>query len=482
MLLLASLLFYAWGEPYYIFLMLLSILVNWGIGLLLGKRKSALLLLLAILFNMGLLGHYKYYDFFATTLNALAGKELLATKELALPIGISFFTFQAMSYVIDLYRGKYKAEKNLFDLALYISFFPQLVAGPIVKYIDVKEQLHSRKTSPEKTGEGIRRLFYGLGKKVLIANTLAQAADQIYEMDLNNVTGAFAWLGAILYTLQIYYDFSGYSDMAIGLGKMFGFDFLENFNYPYLSRSAGEFWRRWHISLGTWFREYVYIPLGGNRKGTGRTCLNLFIVFAVTGLWHGASWNFIIWGVYYGVLLIAERLFLGKFLEKHLIFSHLYAVLMFVFGWVAFRVDDSLIRLGGFLKRMLLPWEFTSSDFAWQEIISHQTLAMMIVGVLGCGLLQWFCEKMFHTSPWTLSAEKRMNAETNANAETNVDKETCMTTKTRTDANIYMAMGKDSNLETAFSVIEYLFCIVIAVCSILYLASNAYNPFIYFRF
>ena len=302
LLLLASLIFYAWGEPKYILLMLAAIFVNYFIVLLMdrfGKAKH-LLLLAAVVFNVGMLGVFKYTDFFIDLANQIAGNAVFELKNIALPIGISFFTFQAMSYVFDYYRGEYAAEKNPLNVALYISFFPQLIAGPIVKYRDIRLQIRDRSISGEKTVAGIRRFVYGLAKKVLIANTLAAAVDQIYALDPVHITGPVAWFAAAGYMLQIYYDFSGYSDMAIGLGKMFGFDITENFNYPYISTSIREFWRRWHISLGAWFKDYVYIPLGGNRKGEARTCINLMIVFAITGFWHGAALAFLFWGIYHG--------------------------------------------------------------------------------------------------------------------------------------------------------------------------------------
>lgn len=270
LLLLASLVFYAWGEPRYIWLMLWVILFNYLIGLFMDcyESKKKLLLILDIFINIGILGYFKYFNFLIEVLNKCTGKAIESTK-VSLPIGISFFTFQILSYIIDLYRGQYKAQKNLLHLALYISFFPQLIAGPIVQYKDIDEQLNHRICTLEKTAWGIRRFVYGLGKKVIIANIIAQCVDTIYALDYSDLTGTLAWIGAILYTMQIYYDFSGYSDMAIGLGKIFGFDFRENFKYPYLSYSIQEFWQRWHISLGTWFKEYLYIPLGGNRKGGG---------------------------------------------------------------------------------------------------------------------------------------------------------------------------------------------------------------------
>ena len=284
-LLLGSLIFYAWGEPLYILLMLFSILINYVFGILIDKDRPYrnLLLIISLIFNIGILGYYKYVGFLVEVINNLTGRNI-ELPDVALPIGISFYTFQILSYIIDVYRGESSPQKNIINLALYISFFPQLIAGPIVKYKNINEQLINRKCTIEKTGEGIRRFIIGLGKKIIIANTVAKCADAIFALDLINVTGILAWMGAICYTLQIYYDFSGYSDMAIGLGRIFGFEFQENFRYPYLSASVQEFWQRWHISLGTWFREYLYIPLGGNRMGNIRTYINLFVVFCITGL------------------------------------------------------------------------------------------------------------------------------------------------------------------------------------------------------
>lgn len=297
-LLIASLLFYAWGEPRFVFLMILSICCNWYIGKRIecSSNYKHILLFLGVLFNLALLGCYKYMGFAIKIINILWQKEILSVPEIDLPIGISFFTFQAIAYIVDIYRGEAKAQNKLVNTALYISFFPQLIAGPIVKYKEICQQIETRVITGEGMASGFRRFIYGLSKKVLISNTLGKSADLIFSMDITAISGKMAWSAALFYTFQIYYDFSGYSDMAIGLGKMFGFDIPENFNYPYLSKTIGEFWRKWHISLGTWFREYVYIPLGGNRKGNIRTYANLFIVFLLTGLWHGASFTFIVWG------------------------------------------------------------------------------------------------------------------------------------------------------------------------------------------
>ena len=299
-LVLFSLLFYAWGEPVYIFLMLFSVAVTFTGGLLIEKNpgRKRQILVITLVINLALLGYFKYLNI------------------VALPIGISFYTFQALSYVIDVYRGEVQAQHNLGHMLLYISFFPQLIAGPIVKYRDIAAQITGRKETIQKFSAGVMRFCWGLGKKVLLANAFAEVVDEIFKYGPYAVTRKALWLGAVLYMMQIYYDFSGYSDMAIGLGKMFGFEFQENFNYPYTSHSVQEFWRRWHISLSSWFRDYVYIPLGGNRKGVICTYRNLLIVFFLTGMWHGAGPAFILWGLYHGLFLILERVWLGKRLKK----------------------------------------------------------------------------------------------------------------------------------------------------------------------
>ncbi|MBO5509089.1 MAG: MBOAT family protein, partial [Lachnospiraceae bacterium] len=305
----ASLVFYAYGEPVYIILMLLSTVANYLFGLLLDKYKNKnsgrLILIVAVIANLTLLGVYKYADMICGLVSDIF-KIKIQSPGLALPIGISFYTFQAMSYIIDVYRDEVKAQRNYLNVLLYISFFPQLIAGPIVKYHDIEKQIQSRKQKSEDVARGLRRFIIGLSKKVLISNVLAVAADNIFSLDIYQVNICSAWIGAIAYMLQIYYDFSGYSDMAIGLGHMFGFSFSENFKYPYASVSIRDFWRRWHISLSTWFKEYLYIPLGGNRKGRVRGWINRLIVFFCTGLWHGANWTFVLWGIYHGVLLFFE--------------------------------------------------------------------------------------------------------------------------------------------------------------------------------
>lgn len=342
-LLIASLFFYAWGEPKYIFLMIVSIAFNYIFGLKVDSnnlKEKKLWLIISIIFNLSLLGIFKYSNFFIDNINSLFNTNL-NIPEVALPLGISFFTFQTMSYVIDVYRKDGKSQKNIFDLALYISLFPQLVAGPIVRYQTVDNQINIRKHSINKFASGVDRFVIGLGKKVIFSNQLGLIADSVFAAQVSNLSMLEAWLGIICYTLQIYFDFSGYSDMAIGLGRMFGFEFLENFNYPYISQSVSEFWRRWHISLGSWFRDYVYIPLGGNRVSTIKQYRNLFIVWSLTGIWHGANWTFMAWGLYYGILIGLEKAFLNKFLEKlPRIFRHVYLVLLVMIGWVFFRSEN----------------------------------------------------------------------------------------------------------------------------------------------
>ena len=340
-LLLASLIFYAWGEPIFVFLMILSIIVGWFAGLKIEQATTPLdkkkFLIVAVGFHVIILFIFKYLTFIASELGLLLNQEFSFIK-IALPIGISFFTFQLLSYLFDVYYGKATAQKNLLHLGLYISLFPQLIAGPIVRYETIKDQILNRKETLHNFSDGMMQFIYGLGKKLLIANYVAQIADNIFDSGAVEMSIATAWLGAVAYALQIYFDFSGYSDMAIGLGKMFGFQFPENFNYPYISRSATEFWRRWHISLGTWFRDYVYIPLGGNRVSKARWIRNMFTVWALTGIWHGANWTFLTWGLLYFVLLIFEK-FAG-FTGKMGGISHVYTMAMVIIGFTIFRAEN----------------------------------------------------------------------------------------------------------------------------------------------
>lgn len=346
-LLLASLVFYAWGEPVYIALMVLSIFFNYAVGrdISLAREnrrdvRATVQFILALVFNLGVLGFFKYADFLVDNLNGIFGAHI-PPLGLPLPIGISFYTFQVLSYIIDLYTGKIRVQKNLLSFALYISLFPQLIAGPIVKYRDIEAQLTGRKESWNKYSRGMGRFVVGLAKKLMLANTLGAVYSGIQAQDVGSLSALAAWTGIACYTLQIYFDFSGYSDMAIGLGSMFGFSFNENFNFPYIASSITDFWRRWHISLSSWFRDYVYIPLGGNRRKTPRVIFNLLVVWLLTGLWHGAAWNFVLWGLFYGVLLIFEKFVLGDRLERiPSPVRHLLTMLLVMCGWVLFSAPD----------------------------------------------------------------------------------------------------------------------------------------------
>ena len=341
-LLLSSLFFYAWGEPRFVVFMVIAIVQGYVFGLLAEKfrdrpKRAKLCLWASAVVSLGLLGYCKYADFFISGFNTLTGLSL-PLLHVALPIGISFYTFQILSYVIDVYRGDAAVQRDPLKLALYIAFFPQLVAGPIVRYTTVAEEIDERHESVSEFSAGAVRFLFGLGKKMLLANAVARIADAAFAAVMPSVL--FAWLGAVAYTFQIYFDFSAYSDMAIGLGRMFGFHFLENFNYPYVARSVTEFWRRWHISLSTWFRDYVYIPLGGNRCSRARNVWNLFVVWFLTGMWHGASWNFIAWGLWFFVLLVGEKFLWGKALERlPSLVRHAYAMVLVVFSWVLFRAE-----------------------------------------------------------------------------------------------------------------------------------------------
>ena len=338
-LLISSLFFYAWGEPKLVFLMMITILVGYVLGILTEKhcKYKKVYLVFAILFSLGTLGYFKYADFFITNFNATTGLSVPLLR-IALPIGISFYTFQILSYNIDVYWGNVKAQKNILHLATYITMFPQLIAGPIVRYKDVALQLENRTHSIDKIGLGVRRFILGLSKKILIANVLGELCEIFRQSNEKSVL--FYWMYAIAFSLHIYFDFSGYSDMAIGLGKIFGFDFIENFNYPYISKSITEFWRRWHMSLGTWFRDYVYIPMGGSRVKPIRMLFNIAVVWMLTGFWHGAAWNFVLWGVFFAVLLVVEKLFLLKQLEKSKIVSHIYVLLLVVISFVIFNATS----------------------------------------------------------------------------------------------------------------------------------------------
>lgn len=360
-LLLASLGFYAWGEPKFVFLLMLSIFVNWIFGLFVDRHRedrvrSKLVIFIMVVFNLSILYAFKYLMFTIANINRFLGTDFTVSK-IMLPIGISFFTFHAISYVIDIYRGKAAVQKNLFHVGLYIVFFPQLVAGPILRYSVIADQIMGRKETFEDFSKGVCRFLKGFGKKILLANNFALIADAAFSLNNNELSVSFAWLGAIAYTLQIFFDFSGYSDMAIGLGQMFGFHFPENFNYPYIAKSTSEFWRRWHISLGSWFRDYVYIPLGGSRvESQSRLVFNLFVVWLLTGLWHGASWTFICWGLLYFISISLEKVTnFEKWKPDETyakVIKHVYTMLLVVFGWVLFR-STTIGSAAAYLKTML---------------------------------------------------------------------------------------------------------------------------------
>lgn len=367
-LLIADLIFYGWGEPVLVFLMLFSILINYIAGILIEKsnsnnKKRKFILIASVVIDLGLLGFFKYAGFITNNLKVVLPFLNIPLISIPLPIGISFYTFQIMSYTIDVYRGDTEAQRNIIAFGTYVSLFPQLIAGPIVRYRDVDDQLVERHENLQLFSRGIRLFLLGLAKKVLIANPVGLIWDNMRQMQGGGAL--VSWVGIIAYTFQIYFDFSGYSDMARGLGNMFGFEFLKNFDYPYISKSITEFWRRWHISLSTWFKEYVYIPLGGNRKGLPRQIFNLFVVWGLTGLWHGASWNFLFWGLYFGVILVFEKLFMLKALNKMpAVIKHLYSLVFIVFGWVIFYYSDDV----GGIKAMftfistLFTGSFISSD------------------------------------------------------------------------------------------------------------------------
>ncbi len=437
-LILASLLFYAYGEPVYVILLLVSVVLNYLFGLGVAGRKKKAVLTAAVIVNIGLLFVFKYAGFFVSSLNSLLpGSAALPVPKLSLPIGISFYTFQALSYVIDVYRGQTEVQRKFFRLLLYVSFFPQLIAGPIVKYHDIEKEIATRNATVDDIFSGLTRFSIGLGKKVLIANTMAYAADTIFAMPASNVGLLASWVGAIAYVLQIYFDFSGYSDMAIGLGRMFGFHFLENFNYPYISDSIREFWRRWHISLSTWFRDYLYIPLGGNRKGRTRTIINKYIVFFCTGFWHGANWTFLIWGLFHGTLQMCE--------EKHWIpvhrgwrvFNHIYTLLMVTVGFVIFRAD-TMGQAGTMLAAMFGFGSKNSYGFVQAAaLLSPYMIVVLLCAIIGCTPL-----------PKLLAERWRRTSAGRAVGE-------------------FALMGLS---------------LVLLGLSLMALAAESYNPFIYFRF
>lgn len=396
-ILISGIVFYAWGEPLYVFVMLLSTAIDYCAGLIMHKyddrpKVRLVCLIVSLVMNIGLLSVFKYLGFIINSANAWFGWTI-PNPNLPLPIGISFFTFQSMSYTIDLYRRNIKVQKNPVSFIAFVSLFPQIVAGPIVRYEDVQYEIDNRSITEKMVGDGISRFITGLGKKVLIANNIGMLWTSVKEMagfDYTQLSTVTAWLGILAFTFQIFFDFSGYSDMAIGLGKMMGFNFPENFDYPYMSHSISEFWRRWHMTLGGWFKSYIYIPLGGNRKGTGRTIFNLLVVWAVTGIWHGASWNFMLWGLYFGIIIVLERLFLGKWLEKiPSFFSWLYTFVLVVFGWVLFEAIDQtnvdivlmFQQVGSYIGAMFGANGVFMDDFATSAIMNYGIIfALCILG------------------------------------------------------------------------------------------------------
>ena len=426
-LLVCSLVFYAWGEPRLVLLMLITVLGGYILGLLTEKfnKHKKLFLTLAVALSLGFLGYFKYVDFFIENINLMTGLSI-PLLNVALPIGISFYTFQLLSYNIDVYRGNVPAQRNFIDLATYISLFPQLIAGPIVRYSDVAKQLRNRNHSFDKIALGVRRFVIGLSKKIIIANTLGEICE-IFKSS-NDKSVLYFWLYAVAFALHIYFDFSGYSDMAIGLGKLFGFDFAENFDYPYISKSITEFWRRWHISLGTWFRDYVYIPLGGSRVGMVRLIINLLIVWMLTGFWHGAEWNFILWGLYFAVLLIVEKLFLLKWLNHSKVISRIYVLLLVVISFVIFNagsINEAFVYIGGMLGVGDYPLVSTEALYYLKDY-----LFVLIIAIVGATNFPKYFVTKFKTLQW----------------------------------------------------LEPIVLIALLVVSTAYLVDGSFNPFLYFRF
>ena len=437
-LLLASLVFYAWGEPVYLFLMLLSILFNYFSGLdiarnLQDKRAAKRSLVFNLIINLAVLGFFKYEGFVLDTLNGILPVHI-SYHALPLPIGISFYTFQILSYIIDVYRGNVKVQTNLPNFALYVTMFPQLIAGPIVQYADVDEQLASREVSRTKFGEGSMYFIRGLAKKVLLANTSGMIFTEVSRLAKGNIAVMTAWLGAFAYMFQIYFDFSGYSDMAIGLGKMFGFEFNMNFNYPYVSKSITEFWRRWHISLSSWFRDYVYIPLGGNRVSKIKHIRNLLIVWFLTGLWHGAAWNFVAWGLYYGVILIIEKYLLSPVLDRLPdVVRHIYSIVLVVIGWVLF-FSSSFGQAADYIRVMFGAGAHGFADRESMYLLTSNLILWLILIFGSTPLVHFRYEHMLRTKKWNTTIINSV---------------------------VYAAL--------------FIVCIA-------YLVTETYNPFLYFRF
>lgn len=439
-LLIVSLIFYAWGEPVYIVLMLFSTVIDFINGLLVEKyadqpKKAKKVVIFAVIVNLSLLTFFKYSGFIVSNLNALMGTTF-TVPDIALPIGISFYTFQTMSYTIDVFRKDAPAQKNIINLGAYVTMFPQLIAGPIIRYQTVAEQLNHRKETQSLFASGVERFVIGLGKKVLLANNIGLLWSQVSSIAISELTVMTSWLGVIAFGLQIYFDFSGYSDMAIGLGRMFGFELLENFNYPYISQSITEFWRRWHISLGTWFRDYVYIPLGGNRKGKWRTYLNVFIVWFLTGLWHGASWNFILWGLYFGIIITIEKVFLMKWLSyAPRLIRHLYTLVLLIIGWGLFAFEN-LSYLKDYFRVM----------FGFKEVALYDQVTLYYLMTNGVLLI------------------------------------ILVVASTPLAKQMYQKLKQSKRGELFDVVLSPIVCLLILILSTAYLVDSSYNPFLYFRF
>lgn len=448
----SSLVFYAWGEPIYVTLMIFSTVVDYTHGLLVERfkekgdmKKAKLVVLSSATINLALLGFFKYADFVITNINSLLGTDI-APLELALPIGISFYTFQTMSYTIDVYRGQATPQKNIISFGAYVALFPQLIAGPIVQYKTIAEQLRERKESVDEFSYGMLRFMAGLGKKVLLANNIGLLWDTISARSPEEIPALMAWLGITAFAFQIYFDFSGYSDMAIGLGHIFGFRFLENFHYPYQSKSITEFWRRWHISLGSWFRDYVYIPLGGNRKGLKRQVINVAVVWMLTGIWHGASWNFLFWGIYFGALIIVEKWFLLKRLEKlPSVVSHVYTLFLVWIGWVIFAFDNSAKGFA-YLQSM---FGLNGNGF-----VSTETMYLL------CNYAVMLILLILAATEWPKRLALRLLGENPKTISTDFVQ----------------------NYNVRFAVCTSIFVIGIFLLSVAYLVDASYNPFLYFRF
>lgn len=441
LLIVASLFFYAFGEPLYVFLIVASAFFNFLCAALMGKVNPKVMLAAAVVVNIGMLCVFKYTGFFITTVNHILHLHI-PVLQVALPIGISFFTFQALSYVIDVYRGQAAVQKNFGRVLLYISFFPQLIAGPIVKYKDIASEIDSRSVCLREAASGMRRFICGLAKKVLIANTMAVAADQAFGQEPGSLNMLGAWIGAVSYTMQIYYDFSGYSDMAIGLGQMFGFHFKENFTHPYCSLTIKEFWRRWHISLSSWFKEYVYIPLGGSRKGRLRTGINKVTVFFLTGLWHGADWTFVVWGLFHGAFSFLEE-FVPAIRKLPRFLLHLYTMLAVTVGFVIFRAD-TLHQAFGFIGKMFAGFDFTAASMSSAcQMMTPYFIVMLAAAVIGCGPV---CG---------------------------------LTVKLR---RLLEKQEQPASRENAAEVFLYTAAFLLLLWCIIRLSGGSYNPFIYFRF